>query len=495
MEHPHIQGLSDWSVLARGDYGVVWEARQLSLDRLVAVKVYERQLSKGDRHRFLRAAAEAGRLPRHPGIVTIWDAGLLPEDRPFLILELCRGGSLVPWLKPENRPTTELIQQTGVRIADALAAAHASGVLHRDIKPTNVLLDDFGNAKLADFGLASVGGLKPERAGWLPASPEYAPPEAFRQEPATELGDVYSFAATLYAMLAGRPVRTTGREIVTPEHMAKLSTQPVARIPGVNWFLMRVLMTALSDDPAARPSAAGFRDELAGVPRGPSQRSGPPVSTAMRPSSKPEPSSAPVYAATSGSDAASGAATVGSSGTPDPVWSDVALPGGGIRRAAVLALSALLIAVITTAAFWLSERSAPSGSAPALTLNATPISRASSASAPQASDLDAAPAKPKNSAGASPGHTGIELELPLESAQSFEAVRIQGTYPAGPDTYLRVQRRQGEEWLAFPLPTKTDESGRFTTYVELGQPGRYSLRIVDPKSRTESEPFVLVVKS
>jgi len=88
----------------------------------------------------------------------------------------------------------------------------------------------------------------------------------------------------------------------------------------------------------------------------------------------------------------------------------------------------------------------------------------------------------------------IQLEDSADSARPFQTVRIQGSYRGGADTFLRVQRWQGGQWLAFPLPTKTDQSGRFTTYVELGQPGRYRLRVLDPGSGVQSKPFVLVIK-
>ena len=158
MEHPHIGGLSEWRPLARGSLAVVWEARQLSLDRPVAVKVYHRELDKSDRRRFLREAATAGQLSGHPGVVTVHDAGILTDDRPYLIMELCPGGSLTRWLSPENRASEERIRDVGVRIADALAAVHRFGVLHRDVKPANILIDRYGNPGLAGFGLASVAG-------------------------------------------------------------------------------------------------------------------------------------------------------------------------------------------------------------------------------------------------------------------------------------------------------------------------------------------------
>jgi hypothetical protein len=90
--------------------------------------------------------------------------------------------------------------------------------------------------------------------------------------------------------------------------------------------------------------------------------------------------------------------------------------------------------------------------------------------------------------------TTIQLEDLADSAKPFQTVRIQGTYPGGGDTFLRVQRWEGGKWLDFPLPTKTDESGRFTAYVELGQPGRYALRVRDPDSTVTSKILVLVIK-
>jgi hypothetical protein len=88
----------------------------------------------------------------------------------------------------------------------------------------------------------------------------------------------------------------------------------------------------------------------------------------------------------------------------------------------------------------------------------------------------------------------IQLEDLAESARPFEAVRIQGTYRGGAGTFLRVQRWEGGEWLDFPLPTKTDQSGQFITQAEFGQPGRYRLRVLDPDSGVASKPFVLVIK-
>jgi hypothetical protein len=94
--------------------------------------------------------------------------------------------------------------------------------------------------------------------------------------------------------------------------------------------------------------------------------------------------------------------------------------------------------------------------------------------------------------GSAEGKT-IQVEDLADSARPFETVRIRGAYRGGADTFLRVQRWEGGEWVDFPLPTKTDQSGQFTAHVEFGQPGRYRLRVLDPDSGVASKPFVLVI--
>jgi MFS superfamily sulfate permease-like transporter len=98
---------------------------------------------------------------------------------------------------------------------------------------------------------------------------------------------------------------------------------------------------------------------------------------------------------------------------------------------------------------------------------------------------------PKNG---SPEQRTIQLVKLPQSAEPFQTVRIQGTYRGRPETFLQVERWEGGKWVAFPLPTKTDRSGRFSTYVEFGQPGSYPLRVVDASSGLKSKTFVLVIK-
>ena len=291
--HPDIPGLSDWRALARGGFATVWQAKQESLNRLVAVKVDQRTLdTESEQRRFLREAGAAGRMSGYPGIVTVHDAGILVDDRPYLVMQLCTGGSLTAWVKAEERPLEARVRDVGVRVADALAAAHARGVLHRDVKPANILIDDYGTAGLADFGLAALSEHGLEHAAGVEAiTPAYAPPEVFHRQTPTEFGDVYSLAATLYALIAGHPPRWADPQTPTITAMMERLSEPIERIPEVSPPFMDLLMVALADEPTDRPTAAQFRDrlralELSPVPPPPA-RDDPPPETATVPDRQP----------------------------------------------------------------------------------------------------------------------------------------------------------------------------------------------------------------
>jgi len=191
-------------------------------------------------------------------------------------MELCPAGSLNDALRRNGPVPPAQVRDIGIRLADALAAAHASGVLHRDIKPANILVNRFGMVGLSDFGLASIISAHGEQTASREAlTPAYSSPETFRGEEPTVLADVYSLTATLYALLSGRPPRfaADGRPPSFATIMS-LHDKPVEDVPGTPPELMALLRAGLSPDPAARPqSAAALRDALAGsrgyLPAGP----------------------------------------------------------------------------------------------------------------------------------------------------------------------------------------------------------------------------------
>jgi serine/threonine protein kinase len=313
----------------------------------------------------------------------------------------------------------------------------------------------------------------------------YAPPEAFGMQPATESGDVFSLAATLYAVLAGRPPRNVGAAPVALEQTVEVANRPIGSIPkvnrylpipGVNRYLMDVLMTALSSDPADRPTAAGFRDQLANVPATSISKRGAPVGAGEDTSSVSPRGGAlvPGHSALSNSHSTAATAVTDLQRAPGQVASAEAPRWRGKRRVVIPALAAALVTVIAPTTAWLISEPAPSSLPATITSTATP--------------------RPPSSSSGSAGQETIQLEDPADAARPFQTVQIQGRYRGGADTSLRVQREEGGKWLDFPLPTKTDKSGQFTAYVELGQPGRYRLRVRDPNSDLTSKPSELVIK-
>jgi len=164
-----------------------------------------------------------------------------------------------------------------------------------------------------------------------------------------------------------------------------------------------------------------------------------------------------------------------------------ALPGRNrMRRLTLLVLAVLVILNVVWLGLLLSRAPGERAFEPTSTQTATSGGLSSSAGRSPPSD-------PRS--GSPEERQTIELENLAKSARPFQTVRIQGMHHGRADTFLRVQRWEGGKWLDFPIPTKTDQSGQFTAYVELGQPGRYHLRVRDPNSGVTSKPFVLVIKS
>jgi serine/threonine protein kinase len=261
-----VPGLSDLTVIARGGYSTVYKARQDSVGREVALKIDTRSLEEErDRRRFLREAEAAGRMSGHPNVVNVYDAGVTGDNHPYLVMELCSGGSYAGRLKREGPLAAAEVREVGVKIADALHAAHNAGILHRDVKPGNILINAYGVPGLADFGLAALPDPTRELSVTIEAlTPAYAPPEVFRLERPTPAGDVYALAASLYALLSGRPPRWPDTGAPSLATMIRLHEDPLPDLPGVPVGLTNVLRQGMAADPGHRyATAADFRDALA----------------------------------------------------------------------------------------------------------------------------------------------------------------------------------------------------------------------------------------
>lgn len=263
-ERSPLPGYEILDVLGRGGFATVYRARQLAVGREVALKVDSRILSsERARQRFLREVTAAGRLSGHPHVVAVHDAGILSDGRPYMVLDLCPGGSLHDRIREHGPMPPHEVLDAGVRIADALAAAHAAGVLHRDIKPGNIMVDRYGGIALTDFGLAAMPQQEMS-ATRETLTPAYAPPEAFLLADPTPAGDVYSLGATLYALLRGRPPYFPEKGELGLAQIIESRSRPAPELPGVSAELNGLLRQAMAADPARRPpGAAALRDALA----------------------------------------------------------------------------------------------------------------------------------------------------------------------------------------------------------------------------------------
>jgi serine/threonine protein kinase len=261
MPVPYVPGMSGLSVMARGGYATVYRATQDSVGREVAIKVENRRLeSNRDQARFLREARAAGRMSSHPHVVDLFDVGVTVDQHPYLIMELC-DGSYLDRMKVSPLGAAET-RDLGIKIADALIHSHANGVLHRDVKPANILYSQFNSAVLADFGLAVLGEMRDSSVTLEVLTPAYAPPEMFRHDNPTGAVDVYSLCATLYAVMRGRPPRWDSDRSPSLLNLMDLFHKPIPDVPGVPRALNDVLRYGMTNDPGARPTAQQLHDLL-----------------------------------------------------------------------------------------------------------------------------------------------------------------------------------------------------------------------------------------
>ncbi|MCO5169613.1 MAG: protein kinase [Planctomycetes bacterium] len=271
-------------VLAKGGMGVVHEAVERATGRRVALK---RILGAGGDleavDRFVVEGRAVARLD-HPGVVRVHTLGRAPGG-PFLVMDLVTGESLQRRLdRGGPLPPAEAVT-LAAEVADALAHAHAQGVLHRDLKPANVLVDEAGRARLIDFGLAklqagagSLGHLT--RTGEVLGTPAFMAPEQADGRPVDARTDVYGLGATLYALLAGRPPFDGVSALAVLHAVLTAAPTPPSRLrPGLDPALERLVLACLAKDPAARPpSMDALRAALArGGQAAPRRRAAPAV--------------------------------------------------------------------------------------------------------------------------------------------------------------------------------------------------------------------------
>ena len=240
--------------------GEVYRAEDADLARVVAVKLLSDRFADNDaiRGRFTREALAVARLSQAPSTVTIFDVGE-HEGRPYIVMEYLPGGSLADRIEREGaQPVGRTLEWLG-QAAAAIDAAHANGIVHRDVKPANLLLDNDERVKVADFGVASAADLGSfTEAGTVVGTAGYLAPEQARGERATPASDLYALAVVAFELLTGE--RPFERETSTAEAMAHVSAPipPASRTnPQLPPELDDVLARGLAKEPAHRFSTAG----------------------------------------------------------------------------------------------------------------------------------------------------------------------------------------------------------------------------------------------
>ena len=287
-------GFTDAVEVGRGGFGVVYRCTQAALNRTVAVKLLHTDLDTVSRERFIREGRAMGGLSGHPNVVDVLQVGVTNGGRPFIVMPFQALDSLSQRVRREGPLTWQEALRMGVRLAGALECAHRVGTLHRDVKPANILLSDYGEPQLTDFGIARIEDGFETASGAFTGSLAYSAPEVLSGGAPSPASDVYGLGAALFSIVAGRAAfeRRTGEEIVA--QYLRISGQPIPdlRPHGIPDDFCSVVERAMAKDPADRPaSAEEFGHELQEVQR----RAGLPVAEMALPvRARPSPADADV---------------------------------------------------------------------------------------------------------------------------------------------------------------------------------------------------------
>ncbi|GAA2230237.1 hypothetical protein GCM10010430_07840 [Kitasatospora cystarginea] len=509
-------------VLGRGGMGTVWRAEDELLGRIVAVKELRMQggTDEEEKHRLivrtLREAKATARI-RHTAAVTVFDV-VEEDERPWIVMELVESRSLAEVIKEDGTLSPARAAEIALEVLGVLGAAHSQGILHRDVKPSNVLIGEDGRVVLTDFGIASVeGDASITSTGMLVGAPSYISPERARGQKPGPPADLWSLGGTLYAMIEGKPPYDRGAALAT---LTAVMTESLPKSEKAG-PLQPVIEGLLEKDPAKRLDASTTRSMLkrivadataeaesttqqavpapaADVPAAAPRKS-------AKAAAKAEQAAARAEQAVSKSEQAAkaeqpeepeaprrgvsgllGTVRVGSRAAEQPAAAPIPAPApapvsgfettmvpsgtrptagvpGLLRRPAVLAGAALVVILVVVAVLFVVLREKGHGSASASSGNAG-IQRASASAVPTATGA-AAPAP-----AASPSGSATASASASDSPGSAPASSSPGPSTGGsqvPEGFYRYQDGSGfsivlPDWLKDQGPDYHDTSRKFT---------------------------------
>lgn len=248
MQHFELRG-----VVASGGMGTVYHSYDLMLERIVAIKLMKRELAEDPEalDGFYREARACASL-NHTNIIHIYHFGEF-DGQMFLVMELADNGSIDSRIEKEGRLPELDVLDAGIKVASALDCALKQNLLHRDIKPGNILFNREGEPKLVDFGLARAAGDETEMEASIYGTPYYVAPERIKRELVNWSSDLYSLGGTLYHALTGHvPFEAPTPEDVVAAHVHTDPTPPILVAPEVTQATSDAILMTLAKDPANR---------------------------------------------------------------------------------------------------------------------------------------------------------------------------------------------------------------------------------------------------
>ena len=253
------EGYEDLVRIDQGGFATIYRARDTRFDRAVALKVlHSDNLTQRQLRRFRTECMATGRVSSHPNIVTVYDAGTTRGNRPWLAMEYCSGGSLASRVANDGPLPVSDVISIGARLCSALSAAHQAGILHRDVKPANVLLTSYGEPALADFGIASVVVGEDTVTGTAAYTVVHAAPEILEGQAGSPAADIYSLGSTLFTLLAGKApfAREASAGLAPLVGRIMVNDLPALERPGVPPELEELLRRCMAAEPRDRPASA-----------------------------------------------------------------------------------------------------------------------------------------------------------------------------------------------------------------------------------------------